>query len=67
MRFLTPVRMVVIGFFLVLAGVVLPFLMVMQVIESTIFLNFFAYILSLLGIILGGFGATMIVRTNRRK
>ncbi len=67
MKFLTPGRMLLIGFILVMAGVALPFLMVMQVIESTIFMNFFAYSLSLIGIILGGLGASMYVKFNRRK
>jgi len=67
MKFLTPGRVLVIGIFFVLAGVVLPFLMVMEIIESTIFMNFFAYTLSLIGIILGGFGASMFVKFNRRK
>ncbi len=67
MKVLTPGRILVIGFVLVLAGVVLPFLMVMEIIESTIFMNFFAYTLSLIGIIIGGFGASMFVKFNRRK
>lgn len=67
MSLLTPTRMLIIGFILVMAGVVLPFLMVTQVLESTLFLNFFSYFISLIGVILGGFGATMMVRTNRRK
>lgn len=67
MKFLTPGRMLVIGFIFVLAGVVLPFLMIMKVIESTIFMNFFAYTLSLIGIIIGGFGASMFVKFNRHK
>lgn len=67
MKFLTPVRMLILGFILVIAGVVLPFLMVMQVLESTLFLNFFSYTISLLGVIFGGFGATGLVRYNRRK
>lgn len=67
MKFLTPVRMLVIGFIFVLVGVVLPFLMVLQVLESTLFLNFFAYTISLIGVIFGGFGATSMVRYNRRK
>lgn len=67
MSFFTPVRMLVIGLIFVLAGVVLPFLMVMQVLESTLFLNFFSYTISLVGVILGGFGATGMVRSNRNK
>ncbi len=67
MSFFTPVRMLVLGVICVLAGVVLPFLMVMQVLKSTLFLNLFAYTISLIGVILGGFGATGLVRSNRDK
>lgn len=55
-----------IGFLCVLMGVVLPFLMVMQVVESTLFLNFFSFIISLIGIIIGVIGSAYYVRINRR-
>ncbi len=55
-----------IGFLCVLMGVVLPFLMVMQVLESTLFLNFFSFIISLIGIIIGVIGSAYYVRINRR-
>lgn len=55
-----------IGFLCVLMGVVLPFLMVMQVFESTLFLNFFSFIISLIGIIIGVIGSAYYVRINRR-
>jgi hypothetical protein len=58
---------ILIGFVLVLLGAVLPFLIVMQVIESTFFLNFLAYGASLSGLILGFFGATQYVREHRGK
>jgi hypothetical protein len=48
-----------------LMGVVLPFLMVMQVLESTLFLNFFSFIISLVGIIIGVIGSAYYYRTNR--
>ncbi len=39
MKHITPTRLFLIAFFFVLLGVVLPFLMVMDVLESTYFLT----------------------------
>lgn len=47
------IGLVVIGFFLVLLGAVLPFLMVIKILESTFFLNFFAYGAQVMGVVLG--------------
>ncbi|MDX9990792.1 MAG: hypothetical protein RBS68_01975 [Anaerolineales bacterium] len=51
-----PRNWIVIGFLLALLGAVLPFLMVIKVIESTFFLNFFAFTAQLGGMILGTIG-----------
>lgn len=56
-----------IGCLLLIIGWVLPLLMIMQYLESTFFLNFFAYIASLLGLFLGIIGAVSYVQRNRRK
>ena len=40
-------------------GVVLPFLMVLHIIESTYFLNFLSYIAQTLGFILGFIGIAL--------
>ncbi|PKO06505.1 MAG: hypothetical protein CVU41_07245 [Chloroflexi bacterium HGW-Chloroflexi-3] len=66
MKFITPGRLMFIGFLCVLMGVVFPFLMVMQVLESTLFLSFFSFIISLIGIIIGVIGSAYYVRINRR-
>jgi hypothetical protein len=60
-------RILLIGFFMALAGVILPLLMVIGVLESTFFLNFFSYTISTLGVFLGIIGTAMYVRENRRK
>ncbi len=57
----------VIGFALVMLGAVLPFLIVLQVIESTFFLNFLAFGASVLGIFLGLIGATTYFNEHRGK
>ena len=67
MSFFTPVRMIVLGGIFVVAAVVLPLLMVVKVLDSTLFLNFFSYTIGLIGTILGITGASLYVRYNRRK
>ena len=63
---LPPWGLIVIGFLLSLTGVMLPFLMVLRVLPSTFFLNFFAYGASILGLFLGIIGASYYVRRNRK-
>jgi hypothetical protein len=58
---------ILIGFVLVVLGAVLPFLMVMQIIKSTFFLNFFSYGATVSGLFLGLIGATQYVREHRGK
>jgi hypothetical protein len=64
---LSPIKIILIGFGLVVLGVVLPFLMVLHVIESTFFLNFFSYGASLAGLFLGLIGSASYVRQRRKK
>lgn len=53
----------VVGFLLVfLGGVVLPFLMVLHIIESTFFLVFLSFTSSTIGLFLGVIGAAELVR-----
>ena len=55
------------GFILVLTGWVLPLLMVMHVIESTFFLNFFSYAASVVGLMLGVVGSIFYISRYRKK
>ncbi len=66
---LTTGRMITIGLVLMILGIVLPFLMVMDVIESTFFLNFFSYIISLVGMLVASVGAIMwgVSKRNERR
>ncbi len=66
MRNWNPLFFILAGFFLVVAGVVLPFLMVLQVIQSTFLLNFLAYGASFTGLLLGIIGSAFYT-ANRRK
>jgi len=62
-----PLALILIGFVLVLLGAVLPFLIILQVIESTFFMNFLAYGASMTGLFLGVIGASMYVNDHRSK
>ena len=52
----SPKRALLIAFLLMLMGVILPFMMVAHIIESTFFLNFLSYICSLTGMLIGIIG-----------
>jgi hypothetical protein len=52
---------------LMVLGVVLPFLMVLHVIESSFFLNFLAYTAQALGFILGFIGLAISRGRDERK
>lgn len=60
-------KLLLIGFFLVLAGAVLPFLIVMGFLDSTFFLNFLAFTASTVGIFLGVIGVAINVGEERRR
>jgi hypothetical protein len=61
-----PNRLFVAGLALVLAGAVLPFLMVIGVLPSSLWLNFVAYISSVAGLFLGILSAAAFVAVRRR-
>lgn len=60
-------HLIIIGFFLVLFGFIAPLLMVVGVLESTFFLNFFSYATSVGGLFMGIIGAAGYIRINRRR
>jgi hypothetical protein len=62
----SPFKIILIGFALAVLGAVLPFLMVLHILKSTFFLNFFSYAASLAGLILGIIGAAMYVRLKKK-
>jgi len=64
----SPLFLLALGISLMLLGIILPFLMVIKVLESTFFLNFFAYGASVAGLALGtvGFALWSRGRNNRR-
>jgi hypothetical protein len=61
-----PRSLIIVGFILVLFGAVAPFLMVIGVLESTFFLNFFSFAASVVGLFLGLLGISMYRKTTRK-
>ena len=60
-------RLLLIGFLMVLAGAILPFLIVIGVFESTYLLNLIAFVSSVVGVFLGILGSAMYVGEKKRK
>jgi hypothetical protein len=65
MNLLRPVYLMILAFILLLVGWMLPFLMVIHVVPSTFFLNFFSYTISTIGLIVGVVGAVYYVRLRK--
>ena len=63
---LTPTQFLVIGFLLVTYGMVMPWLMVLQILEKTFFLNCTSFTASFTGVIFGVVGISTYFRENRR-
>ena len=63
-----PVRVIVLAVGMMLFGCTMPFLMAIRVIESTIFLNFLSYGMSVLGLLLGVAAVAMLrARQGKRR
>lgn len=63
---LSPLKMIVLGFVLLVIGFILPFAMVMRALESTLALNFLAYLSSVVGLVLGLLGIVLREGSRRR-
>jgi len=61
----SPRLLLSLGVVLMLLGAVLPFLMVLHVLKSTFFLNFFSWGASITGLSLGTIGFAMYERIKR--
>lgn len=62
---ISPKRMIIIGFFGVLIGMVVPFLIILGFLENTFLLNMTSYGLSMLGLMLGVVGSIMYVSSEK--
>jgi hypothetical protein len=61
----SPRLLLGLGVALMLLGIILPFLMVIQVVDSTFFLNFFAWGASVAGLAFSTIGFAMYSRGRR--
>jgi hypothetical protein len=61
----SPRLLLLLGLFLMLLGIVLPFLMVIKALESTFFLNFFSWGASVAGLAFGTIGFAMYSRGRK--
>jgi len=64
---MNPKKLILVGFLLVLFGVLAPFLMVLGFLESTFTLNFLSFAASLAGLFIGLIGATFYTLSKRRQ
>ena len=61
----SPRFLIGLGVFLMLLGIILPFVMVIHVVKSTFFLNFFSWGASVVGLALGMIGVATYVKINK--
>ena len=61
-----PRAMIITGLVLVLLGFVVPFLMVLKILEASFALSFLSYGASVTGLLLGLIGAAWYSRSGRR-
>ncbi|MBI5962819.1 MAG: hypothetical protein HY863_05045 [Chloroflexi bacterium] len=61
----SPRLLLGLGLFLMLLGVILPFMMVIHVLKSTFFLNFFAWGASVVGLTLGMISVSLMVKPRK--
>lgn len=62
-----PRWFIIIASFILFAGAALPFLIIIGVLESTLFLNFVSYFASVIGLFLGFIGIAMYVGDARKE
>ena len=62
---MSPAMSLTVGFVLILAGFLLPFLMVLQILESDLVLSISAYCSSLMGLVLSLYGVSHYSRSRR--
>jgi hypothetical protein len=59
-------KLILVGFLLLLVGVVLPFLMILEIVKASFLLSFIAHGASVSGLFLGTLGAFSYAQTNRK-
>ena len=64
---INPKRLILIGFFLVLFGFIIPWLMVLNIVKATLWLSFLVYGAQVSGLILGIMGAAMMAGSRKKE
>lgn len=64
---LSPMQFLVSGFLMVLYGMVMPFLMVMHIVEATFFLSITSYAATFTGLLFGIIGIATYTRERRNR
>jgi hypothetical protein len=64
---MSPKKIILIGFILVVIGVVIPFSIILELLPSTFFLSFVAYMSSIGGLLLGIIGAALYHGEDERE
>ena len=67
MNKINPKTLMIVGTLLMVTGVVLPFLILLKVLESTFFLNFFSYTIQVLGLILAMIGLVAVAGIRKKQ
>lgn len=62
----SSLNLIIVGGLLLVIGAVLPFLMMTQIIESTLALNFVSAVASLLGMVIGLYGLFKYYKAGKR-
>jgi membrane associated rhomboid family serine protease len=63
----TPFRLMAVGVALMVLGILLPLLMILHILESTLLMNFIAYLASFGGLLIGLLGVVDYARTQRKR
>ncbi len=63
----SPVQLILIGLVLLLVGFLLPFVMVLRLVEPTLLLGFVSYLASFMGLVIGLYGVVTIGVARRKK
>ncbi|MCX7838046.1 MAG: hypothetical protein N2559_01110 [Anaerolineae bacterium] len=61
-----PFRLMAVGVALMLLGILLPLLMILRLLESTLLMNFIAYLVSFGGLLVGLIGVVNYARTQHQ-
>jgi len=62
----SALKYIIAGFIMNLIAAVIPFLMILDFLDTTFFFSFLSFFLSVFGILIGFVGITLIMRTRKK-